>query len=345
MIKQITLRQFRNHEKIQIQFQQQKAFIYGDNGRGKTSILEAIYYGSLTKSHRTSEDRFLIKNNSPYSNVMIKTDKHLYEIVIEPFGKRMFIDKKPISKTSDYIGGYHAILFSPEDLELIKGIPSIRRQFLDIEMSQKDKSYLFVLSKYKQILKQRNALLKNLTLRDDQTFLNIITKQLAVEADLLISERTKFIRELDEAFKAHFKRFNPVDEVDIIYQPNTSLNALEQVLNDKKDKDIITQTTNYGPHRDDFILKFNGQDAKTNASQGQQRLMVLSIKLALLNLIKDKNKEVVLLLDDVLSELDDVKKEQLITHLPKEHQVIISGVSYYGNTKEIQAINLNEGVR
>lgn len=345
MIKQITLRQFRNHEKIQIQFQQQKAFIYGDNGRGKTSILEAIYYGSLTKSHRTSEDRFLIKNNSPYSNVMIKTDKHLYEIVIEPFGKRMFIDKKPISKTSDYIGGYHAILFSPEDLELIKGIPSIRRQFLDIEMSQKDKSYLFVLSKYKQILKQRNALLKNLTLRDDQTFLNIITKQLAVEADLLISERTKFIRELDEAFKAHFKRFNPVDEVDIIYQPNTSLNALEQVLNDKKDKDIITQTTNYGPHRDDFILKFNGQDAKTHASQGQQRLMVLSIKLALLNLIKDKNKEVVLLLDDVLSELDDVKKEQLITHLPKEHQVIISGVSYYGNTKEIQAINLNEGVR
>lgn len=345
MIKQITLRQFRNHEKIQIQFQQQKAFIYGDNGRGKTSILEAIYYGSLTKSHRTSEDRFLIKNNSPYSNVMIKTDKHLYEIVIEPFGKRMFIDKKPISKTSDYIGGYHAILFSPEDLELIKGIPSIRRQFLDIEMSQKDKSYLFVLSKYKQILKQRNALLKNLTLRDDQTFLNIITKQLAVEADLLISERTKFIRELDEAFKAHFKRFNPVDEVDIIYQPNTSLNALEQVLNDKKDKDIITQTTNHGPHRDDFILKFNGQDAKTHASQGQQRLMVLSIKLALLNLIKDKNKEVVLLLDDVLSELDDVKKEQLITHLPKEHQVIISGVSYYGNTKEIQAINLNEGVR
>lgn len=343
MIKRVVLRQFRNHDKLQLQFHSNKAFIYGDNGKGKTSILEAIYYGSLTKSHRTTEDRFLIKNNTLFSNISITTDKHLYELVIEPFGKRMFVDKKAVHKTSDYVGGYHAIMFSPEDLELVKGIPSVRRQFLDIEMSQKDKSYLFVLSKYKQILKQRNALLKNLTLKDDLTFLKILSSQLSVVADQLIFQRTQFIEALNQAFKIHFTRFNKQDEVDIVYQPNTPLKTLERVLNEKKDKDIVTQTTNYGPHRDDFSLKLNKQDAKTHASQGQQRLMVLSLKLALLDLIKDKQKEVVLLLDDVLSELDDLKKQQLITHLPNEHQVIISGVSFYGNKKEIQAINLNEG--
>lgn len=343
MIRSLDLKNFRNHHQLSLIFEQKKSFIYGDNGVGKTSILEAIYYGSLTKSHRASDDKHLIKKNSEFANVKVKTDKHIYEIVLSSLGKRTYIDKKAVHKISDFVGGYHAIMFAPEDLELIKGNPGVRRQFLDIEMSQSNKPYMFVLQKYKQLLKHRNALLKNLSLKDDLTFLKIISKQLSEVADQLITARHEFLLSLNHAFKERFRLFNFVDEVDITYNPNVDLNKLEHVLNEKKEKDIITQTTNYGPHRDDFNLKFNHFDAKSHASQGQQRLMVLSLKLSLLDLITDNNKEVVLLLDDVLSELDDDTKQKLITNLPKKHQVIISGVSFYGESKDIQKIKLSEG--
>lgn len=326
MIKEIRLKQFRNHSNLYLKIHKKRVFIFGNNGLGKTSILEGIYFASLTKSHRTSEDKALIMNHAPYARVDITTENHHYQVVISETGTKAFIDKVQVLKMSDYINGYRVIMFAPEDLDLIKGQPSNRRQFLDIEMSQIHKPYMLNLSKYKQILKQRNALLKNLSLNDDLTFFKIITDQLSIIADDIISKRQTFIQKLNQAFKTRFKTFNEVDEVDVKYEPNVALNNLNQVLHDKKDKDILTQTTNYGPHRDELRFEFNQQEAKTYASQGQQRLMVIALKLALLDIYNSKEIETIILLDDVLSELDSDKQQKLLNHLPEQYQTFISGV-------------------
>ncbi|MDY0346427.1 MAG: DNA replication and repair protein RecF [Acholeplasma sp.] len=341
MIKAIKLRQFRNHHSLTLEILSNRVFIFGENGLGKTSILESIYFASLAKSHRTTSDLALIEKDKPYAKMSIKTTKHDYEVVISETGTKAFIDKKQISKLSEYIGGYRVIMFAPEDLELIKGQPAIRRQFLDIEMTQIHKPYLFTLSKYKQILKQRNALLKNLTLKDDMTFFKIISEQLSIEADLIIEKRMKFIEKLNEAFKSRFKDFNEIDNVRLEYQPNVALKTLKQVLNDKKDKDILSQTTSFGPHRDELLFYFNEREAKTFASQGQQRLMVIALKLALLDIYDKEDLDTVLLLDDVLSELDQDKKQKLLNKLPLKHQTFISGVDVI-EMKDIQKIELKK---
>ncbi|MDY0210314.1 MAG: DNA replication/repair protein RecF [Acholeplasma sp.] len=337
MINEIKLKQFRNHESLALEIHSKRVFIFGKNGLGKTSLLESIYFASLAKSHRTSLDGSLIMNHKPFAKIDIKTDKHHYQVVISEEGTKTAIDKKPISKLSEYIGGYRVIMFAPEDLELIKGQPSIRRQFLDIEMTQIHKPYLFVLSKYKQILKQRNALLKNIDPKDDLTFFNIITDQLSIIGEELIGKRERFVTSLNQAFIRRFKDFNDTDDVRLVYQPNSPLNALKLMLYEKKDKDIFTQTTSYGPHRDDLVFMFNDQEAKQFASQGQQRLMVIALKLALLDIYDKEDLETVLLLDDVLSELDQEKKMKLLNNLPSKHQTFISGVELF-EIKDMQKI-------
>ncbi len=341
MIKEIKLKQFRNHPSLHLKIQNKRVFIFGNNGLGKTSILEGIYFASLTKSHRTSEDKALIMTGKPYAKVEITTDQHQYQVVISEAGTKASIDKVQISKMSEYINGYRVVMFSPEDLELIKGQPADRRQFLDIEMSQIHKPYMLVLSKYKQILKQRNALLKNLTLNDDMTFFKIITEQLSIIADEMIEKRTSFIQKLNQAFKIRFKAFNDVDDVSVSYEPNVVLNSLKQVLNDKKEKDILSQTTSFGPHRDELRFDFNGQEAKTYASQGQQRLMVIALKLALLDIYDSDQIETIILLDDVLSELDLDKQQKLLNHLPGKYQTFISGVETI-EIKDMQQIHLTK---
>lgn len=341
MIKEIRLKQFRNHPNLHLKIQNKRVFIFGNNGLGKTSILEGIYFASLTKSHRTSDDKALIQNDVPYAKVDVTTDQHHYQVVISESGTKAFIDKVQILKMSEYINGYRVIMFSPEDLDLIKGQPSDRRKFLDIEMSQIHKPYMLNLSKYKQILKQRNALLKNLNLNDDLTFFKIITEQLSLVADEMIEKRSRFIEKLNQAFKIRFKAFNEKDEVSVVYEPNVPLNTLKQVLYDKKDKDILTQSTSYGPHRDELQFEFNHKDAKTYASQGQQRLMVIALKLALLDIYDSDQIETIVLLDDVLSELDLDKQQKLLNNLPDKYQTFISGVETI-ESKDMQQIHLKK---
>lgn len=336
MIESVLLRNFRNHLEATFDLKAQ-TFIQGDNGTGKTSLLEAIYYVSLLKSHRTVDDGSLVMSDKPYAKITIKTTDHLYEVVIQKDRKHLMLDKVHIKKMSHFIGGYKIIIFSPEDLDLIKGLPRIRRQFLDIEMFQINPSYMNSLSSYKKILHQRNALLKRLTLTDDLTFLHIITNRFIEEARVIIKERQHFINTLNKSFKSRFKHLNDLDEVELIYEPNTPINALEETFKSRMHKDILSKTTNSGPHRDDFTILFNGHPAKDFASQGQQRLITIALKLAIIDLIKE---EVIILLDDILSELDDkaiTKIEQLFT-LGK--QVIITGTN---NPFDINTIKLKEG--
>lgn len=338
MIEWIELKYFRNHEHLKLALDSKTTFLEGNNGSGKTSVLEAIYFSGLLKSHRTSDDKALIQETKPFARINLKTTKHLYQTTISPTGKHLKIDGKPILKMSEYIGGYKVIIFSPEDLDLIKGIPGIRRSFLDIEMFQIDDSYARILNVYKKVLKQRNALLKRLTLKDDLTFIKILNKRLMSEADKIIERRKIFISDLNQAFIKRFKAFNETDRVMLIYEPNTEINTLESMLNERIQKDILSKNTNIGPHRDDFKVLYNGLDAKQYASQGQQRLITIALKLSVIDLLKEKN-QIVILLDDVMSELDSQTVKSLESLIHSKHQTIITGTK--SNYDNIQTINLD----
>lgn len=324
MIKRIQLKNIRNHKSLELQFNQSFAYIHGLNGSGKTSILEAIYFCATTKSHRTNDEKDVISNGEPFASVKLWQDDDRYEVVLSKTGKRASINGVEKRKISDFIGHLRIVMFAPEDLELIQGSPQERRQFVDLEWMQLNKNYLRHLNTYKQVLKQRNSLLKKIAIDDDYTFLNILGDQLYEVGSKIIAERTVFVNELNQLFKTVYQRFSKHD-VDLHYQPDVDDKAFLNALRKNQKQDILYQTTLAGPHRDDFIFRFNGFEAKSYASQGEQRLMVIALKLALLELIKKKtNQQVTLLLDDVLSELDEERQNLFLKELPNEHQIIMN---------------------
>lgn len=340
MIKSIDLTNFRNHQRLKLTFDTNFIYITGPNGSGKTSILESIHYISMSKSHRTNNDLETIKHNELFSSIKLSTDKDDYSLVISEKGKIASINKKEIRKLSDFIGNLKVVMFAPEDLNLIKGSPSIRRNFMDLELMKTNKHYLINLSKYKAILKQRNALLKNLDFKSDQTFLNILGLQLYEVSKKIIDVRRKFIDKLNVYTKEIYKRFSD-NKIEISYNPNMLEDALLDYFTKSQRNDILYKTTMAGPHKDDFTIMFNDQFAKTS-SQGETRLVVIALKLGLLRVINENtDNDVVLLLDDVLSELDSNVQKQFLEELPKDIQVIMNSAIDIEN-KSIQIINLKE---
>ena len=339
MIKSITLKNFRNHQFFQLHIEKPFVYIYGHNGSGKTSILESIYFCATTKSHRTSDENELIKRNEPFAHVKISTEDDKYELVLSKNGKRASINGVEKRKISDYIGHLRVVFFAPEDLDLIKGSPSDRRQFLDLEWMQLNKSYLKELNTYKHILKQRNALLKKIKVDDDYTFLNILGEQLYESGIQIIDQRRKFIEELNRYLVSSYARFSQ-HKIKMNYKMDVDEKAFKTHLTKNQKTDILYQNTGAGPHRDDLSFEFNGFEAKNYASQGEQRLIVIALKLALLKLIEEKtSQKVILLLDDVLSELDEEKQKLFLEYLPKEHMIIMnSALPIEGN--HIQMVKL-----
>lgn len=339
MIEYLELRNFRNHNHIKIRFQYENTFIEGLNGSGKTSIVEAINYVSTLKSFKMADDESLLQTDKQYFKIVLKTKQNEFEIVYNEGKKLLKINKVIYQKMSEFIANLKTIVFSPEDLNLVNGSPGVRRNFLDMVMVQINKTYLNNLTIYKKVLKERNALLKNLKESSDLTFFKIINKRLADEANKIILKRSEFISKLNQAFKAQFKSFNNKDEVELSYEANTEASALEAVLNKRFKTDLLTETTSVGPHRDELLIKFNGNLAKDYASQGQKRLITLSLKLALIDLYENK-EEIIILLDDVLSELDDVTINELGNLLKIKNQVIITGVN--NKYQNIKVLNLNK---
>lgn len=324
MIRRIAIRNFRSFEQLELNFDEPFVYIHGKNGCGKTSILESIYFCATTKSHRATDEREMIKHQQPFTSVRVVTDTDRYEIVLSKNGKRASINGVEKRKISDYIGNLRVVMFAPEDLDLIKGSPSIRRQFMDLEWMQLNKKYLRLLNTYKQVLKQRNSLLKKLNLEDDYTFLDILGDQLYEVGIEIIKERQTFITAINTYFQDVYQRFSQ-HRVKFVYHPDLDEKGFRNHLKKQQRQDILYQSTLAGPHRDDFYVEFNGFDAKGYASQGEQRLIVVALKLALLRLIeKTSEQKVMLLLDDVLSELDLEKQKIFLDNMPKEHQVIMN---------------------
>ncbi|VEU83032.1 DNA replication/repair protein RecF [Acholeplasma hippikon] len=344
MIEKIELRNFRNLNNYQIKVEKPLVLLEGSNGVGKTSILESIYFAATTKSHRTSQEKELIQYDKMFAAVKIKDGANLFEIILSENGKRTFINKSEVKKISDYIGKMHAVMFSPEDLNLIKGGPSERRYFMDLELSQVSKEYLRLMNHYKKILKQRNALLKTLKDSNDYTFLNILGEQLLETGYKIYDFRERFILNLNEKIQAvetKYKNF----KVALEYDPNVTKEQWAKHMKTKQKTDIMYEQTTVGIHKDDFKVVFNGFNAKDFASQGTTRLIVIELKLALLQWIKEEtNEHAVLLLDDVLSELDIERQNLFLEKLPTNHQVFISSAVPLYKNFDLQRIVLSKEI-
>src|SRR5690554_76388 len=323
MIKNIKLTNIRNLKSINLNFNKNFVYLKGPNGVGKTTILEAINLVSTSKSHRTKDDGNLINQDSPFGIIEITTNLDKYRVVISSKGKMVKINNKEIKKVSDFVGKLKTIMFSPEDLNIVKGSPNIRREFIDLELFKINKNYLITLTKYRKLLKQRNALLKTLNIESDLTILNLISDELYKYGEELINIKAEFITSLNKYLQNIFKNFSN-KQLEIIYSPSVEVKDFNQHLYQNQKQDILYKTTTQGPHRDDLLINFNN-NAAINASQGEIRLIVVSLKLALVALIKQQLKaNVVLLLDDVLSEFDVKVQNKFLNSLPKDMQIIMN---------------------
>ncbi|MBP5445601.1 MAG: DNA replication/repair protein RecF [Acholeplasmatales bacterium] len=315
MIKSIELKNIRIFKDISFNFNKNIVIFIGMNAIGKTTLLESIYFSCMLKSPKTNNDSDLISFNNDYGIIKVKKNKE-YKIVLST-DKKLYIDNKEVKNFKDYIGLNNVVMFSPNDLDLVYGSPSVRRHFLDINICQISKNYLNNLNEYKKVLKLRNDILKSENI--DKVLLEVTTKNLIKIAKEIIKFRYEFVKELNDNLVNISK-----EKIVIEYTPSSSYKNIEEDFKKSLDLDIFNKLTNKGPHRDD--IKFIIDSNKSNyASQGQVRSIVLSLKLTLIEIIKKykKNKPIILL-DDVLSELDDERKNKLFLMLNDDYQIFIS---------------------
>jgi len=344
-IKRLSLKNFRNYEQLDIDFNNKTNILIGMNAQGKTNILESLYILGLTKSHKVNKDREVIKNNANYAkiNSLINFNKKDIEldIIISKLGKKAKYNQIEVDRLSEYIGILNVVLFAPEDMDLIKGNPQIRRKFLDLEIGQISKEYLFSLQNYKKVLKQRNDLLKKMQMskNKDMMLLDILTDQLINYLEEVVVKRKEFILKINKYSNNIYKHLsNLKDNLVIKYLPNIDKNYKEEFIN-KYQYDIITGTTNLGAHRDDIEFYLNDFQIKTQGSQGEIRSSVLALKLALIDFIYEYKKEYpILLLDDVLSELDAKRQNNLVKYIQNKTQTFITSTEI----NEINLLNINE---
>lgn len=358
-ISNLKLSNFRNYKTLNINLDKNINIIIGNNGEGKTNLLESIYVLGLTKSHRSFIDNNLIRNNCDSCKIKAKLNKDNYkselEIILENKNKILKIDKQIINKNSDYISNMNIIIFYPEDLELIKGSPAARRRFLNLELSQLNRNYLIILNDYNKLLKMRNDYLKNNYI--DENYLNILTDYLIDKAISIYKTRKKFIDKLNDIINNVYFDIAKLSNFNIKYKTSIELDNLNyEELKSKlknKFKDVYNQEIKFkntliGPHRDDLEFFLGDLNLKLYGSQGQKRVAVLSLKIGEINIFKKyKEQTPILLLDDVFSELDQKKKNNLLKYINDNIQVIITTTDVKNISKKIlkdaNVIKIKEG--
>jgi len=346
-IKRIKLKQFRNYQAVDVAFEKNINIIIGRNAQGKTSLIESMYVLSTTKSHRTSKDQQLILFGEEFARieaeVLREEDDFQLSLSVSKKGKKANYNGIVQKKLSDYVGRLIVVLFAPEDLSLVKGGPQYRRRFLDMEIGQLSPSYLYHLGQYGKLLKQRNELLKQLRHnRKNELFLEVLTEQLVPHATFVVNKRIEFLERLQQFAKdIHGEITQGQEDIQFAYVNSFKQWELTdaQVLQMYKEAftaDIQNGSTSFGPHRDDFTVSLNGINTHQFGSQGQQRTASLSIKLAEIELIYSVLGEYpVLLLDDVLSELDDARQTQLLNTIKNRVQTFITTTNIDGIDAEV----------
>lgn len=330
IIKSLKLKNYRNYELLNLEFDSKTNILYGDNAQGKTNILEALYLSGTTKSHRGTKDRDLIRFGQDESHIETIVEKHGIDFQIDMHLKKnspkgIAINKIPIRKASELFGIIHFVFFSPEDLNIIKDGPAGRRRFVDLELSQLDKLYLSNLSNYNRIINQRNSLLKEITYQEHLIdTLDIWDMQLAEYGTKVIEGRKQFIEQVNGIISGiHEKLTGGREDIRLSYESSIGEMSLEEVIRKNRNRDIKFRSTSAGPHRDDICFRTGNIDIRRFGSQGQQRTAALSLKLSEIELVKILIKDTpILLLDDVLSELDKHRQNYLLDSIHDIQTVI-----------------------
>ena len=328
-ISKISLVNFRNYSNTNIMFGEGMNIFVGDNAQGKTNILESIIILALTKSHRIGVNPNIIMFQKKKCKILgvVKKDKLIskLEVVIsDDDNKKLKVNGKDIRRVADYISYLTIIAFTPDDLEIVKGSTNIRRNLLNIQLSQLSKDYLNSYNEYNKLLKTRNEYLKVLFQNSiaDKSYLDILTDKLIDKAILIYQKRKEYIDFINLNIDKYYKDISLESGLYIEYIPNISINdfqyetirkSLKHTFKKYYLKELNYGMTIYGPHRDDLCFKLNDKDLKLYGSQGQQRLAIISFKLAEISIFKEYcNTKPVLLLDDIFSELDVKKRNKLL---------------------------------
>lgn len=332
-IKNLKLLNYRNYSNLDINFSDTLNLIYGNNGSGKSNIIEAIYLLSITKSFRTNNDLNLIKKDCDFTSVIgtiETTEKTKYEIQLSKEGKKVFIDGDKIKKISDYVSNINIVIFNPLDTKIISDSPSSRRKMLDIEISQVNKEYLLLLNSYNKILKHRNAYLKQLYLNGNASgeYLDILTKKMVSIGFKIYKIREDYINLINDNISKIYKNIFEYGDLFINYKSSYSGKDEEKILNmyqKNYKKEMSFGKTMFGIHHDDIDFLLDKNLIKDYGSVGQQKNAIISFKLSELIIVKKiKNTYPILILDDLFSELDDIKVNNIINMLNKEVQTFIT---------------------
>ncbi|KRM96986.1 recombination protein F [Liquorilactobacillus aquaticus DSM 21051] len=352
-LSELTLKNFRNYEDVELSFSPKINVLIGENAQGKTNLLEAIYVLAMTRSHRTSSERELLTFKKDTATVCGTIERKLgklkLELILSRKGKKAKVNHLEQARLSQYVGQMNVILFAPEDLSLVKGAPAVRRKFIDMEFGQIDPHYLHNLSQYRTVLKQRNKYLKELQFKKtgDLVLLGVLSDQLAAFGAEIIARRLKFLSKLERyAQKIQNNITQSRENLTFKYESSISdvsgktvdelYSRLKQYFAENSKKEIFQGTTMYGPHRDDVRFLVNTKNVQTYGSQGQQRTTALSVKLAEIDLMKEETGEYpILLLDDVLSELDGERQTHLLKTIQDKVQTFLTTPSLSEVTRQL----------
>ncbi|SFE98010.1 DNA replication and repair protein RecF [Bacillus sp. OV194] len=348
-IEELNIRNYRNYSSQEINFENKVNVFLGENAQGKTNVMEAIYVLAMAKSHRTPRDKELIYWDEEYAKIEGRVQKRTgpfsLSLVISQKGKKAKVNGLEQRRLTDYIGALNIVMFAPEDLNLVKGSPQVRRRFIDMEIGQVNPVYLHYLTQYQKVLAQRNSLLRDMQRnrsKENGVMLDILTEQMIQSAARVTEKRMSYMKLLQSwADPIHHGISRGLERLEVLYKPTIEvceeqdlskmIEAYEQKFVKIKDRELERGTTLFGPHRDDLLFHVNGKDVQTFGSQGQQRTTALSIKLAEIDLIHSEVGEYpLLLLDDVLSELDDYRQSHLLNTIQGKVQTFVTTTSVEG---------------
>lgn len=350
-LKNIKIQNFRNYKLLNVDFYNGINIIYGKNGQGKTNLLEAIYVLSITKSHKSFIDTKLIRENEIFfkikgllntSNINKKLEIHMTEK-----NKELKIDDIIKNKLSDYTSIMNVIIFYPEDLEIIKGSPILRRKYINTQLSQIDNNYLDILNEYNKLLKMRNDYLKQINNNiHNQIYLKTLNDYYVKKSILLYKMRKKYIEKVNEKISDIYFDISGLKNLKVKYKSNIDFdyknnddlyNKIINKIESVTDAEKKFKTTLVGPNRDDFEFYIDNKNIKLFGSQGQQRMAILAFKLAEIEIFKNvKNEYPILLLDDVFSELDKIKKNNLLKYINNNVQTFITTTDLTSISKKLR---------
>ena len=329
-IKELKINNFRNYKNEEIKFEKNINIFYGENAQGKTNIIEAIFLCSMGRSFRTNKDKEMILLNESQANIEIEFEKsdRSGKIKIELAGKKnVSINGIKIKKLSELLGNVNIVIFTPDDINILKGGPQNRRRFLDIMISQLRPNYVNIYNLYLKTLEQRNNYLRQIKEQNkDENLLEIWDEKLADYAVNIYKYRNEFIEKIKSKIKKiHSQITNNEEEIEIEYiSCCKEKEEFLKLLKERRKLDIIKGFTTKGIHRDDFLIYINGKETSVYGSQGQNRTAMLSLKLSELNVVYDEIGEYpILLLDDFMSELDSKRRKSFLENV-RDTQVIIT---------------------